>query len=266
MAENPHKHTRGHFIHPLPSRMVSVFSLHRLHNRVRQLNSIFISWREKFRFNSCMRYSGHFEYHGVPSVETNPQRIETQDLVRTLFTTRNAGQGARTSYPSSTSLRSQPNSNWFSFSPQGWKEAEERISWIYFPVGTESTGKHVCRKLPANKTVPHYFTLTARYALPIRRIYHCTNVSPSCNFCSTSNRRSQSCKQNGRRLPRFMHQGNDTQSTFRTAPSDKNLPFPIFCLVKGENSWNHDQIRANFGRKGDELCKQITVYRNACIA
>ena len=102
---------------------------------------------------------------------------------------------------------------------------------------------------PLNKTVPHHFTLTARYALLIRRIYHCTNVSPSCNFCSTSNRRSQSCKQNGRRLPRFMHQGNDTQSTFRTAPSDKNLPFPIFCLVKGENSWNHDQIRANFGEK-----------------
>lgn len=68
--------------------------------------------------------------------------IEAQDLVRTLFTTRNAGQGARTSYPSSTSLRSQPNSD--SHSPRkverNLKRAEERIPWIYFPVGTESTG------------------------------------------------------------------------------------------------------------------------------
>ena len=153
--------------------------------------------------------------------------IEAQDLVRTLFTTRNAGQGARTSYPSSASLRSQPNSNWFSFSPQGWKEF--KTGWTTHSVDLLSCRhrinryKYVCRKLPANKTVPHYFTLTARFTLLIRRIYHCTNVSPSCNFCSTSNRRSQSCKQNGRRLPRFMHQGNDTQSTFRTAPSDKKL-------------------------------------------
>lgn len=94
-------------------------------------------------------------------------------------------------------------------------------------------------ELRANKIALHYFTLTARYALLIWRIYHRTNASPSCTFEAHLNHHSPSCKKNGRRLPRFMvlcikETTHDQHSELYQEM--KTYLFPYLVSFKGENS------------------------------
>ena len=153
MAENPHKHTRGHtsFIPYL----VEWYPSSACTGSITGSDSLTPSSSPEEKSSGSILVC---DTVGILSITVCPvwKQIRRELKPKTLWEhyslpgmlAKEPGQA----YPSSTSLRSQPNSNWFSFSPQGWKEAEERISWIYFPVGTESTGKHVCRKLPANKS------------------------------------------------------------------------------------------------------------------